>query len=105
MVTKKQAPSNKMKTVYKDIVDVLGIKFEGNPNSFEDVHAFIDAHIDEWREAKDNLPPSEKQLKGAQLVLDRLGIEFEGTTRREMKEFLDTYLQEAINTKKGETPW
>lgn len=99
--TKPNKPSKKMVTVYKDIEYTLGIKLEGNPNSFDDVHKFIDENIERWREAKDNQPPSEKQMKGVNLILDRLGIEFEGTTRKEASEFLDQYLKEAI-AKKGD---
>lgn len=100
---RKNKPSTKMVTVYKDIQLTLGIKFEGDPNSFDDVHKFIDENIEAWRTAKDNQPPSEKQLKGINLITEKLGIEFEGTTKKEVSEFLDEHLKEALSkTKRGD---
>jgi len=90
-----------MKKVLKYIETDLGIKFEGSKKDFDEVHSFIDEHIDKWREFKDSQPPSEGQLKGVKIIEDSLGITYNGLqTRKEISEFLSEHLEEAMEAKK-----
>lgn len=88
-----------MTKALKNIQSTLGIKFTGDKNSFDDVKAYLDEHMDTYRTTLQSLPPSDKQLNGVKLIEDRLGIRFEGThTRSSVSEFLNAYLDKAINT-------
>lgn len=98
-------PSPKMKKVLKYIETDLNIKFEGDRKSFDDVHKFIDDHIEEWKQFKDTQPPSEGQLKGLKLIEESLGIKYDGPQgRKEISEFLSENLEDAMKAKETKGP-
>lgn len=97
-------PSTKMLRALRSIQEVLGVKFEGSKDSFDDVKNFLDQYMESWKKALDESEPSEKQLNGIALIERKLGITFTGQkNRKEVSEFLNEHLKKALETK-SDTP-
>lgn len=95
-------PSSKMLKAMRLIQNDLNIKFEGDRDDFTQVKEFLDEHMETWRERIDNAAPSENQLKGVKLIEEKLGITYTGeNTRKEVSEFLDSYLSKAFSKTSG----
>lgn len=91
------SPSAKMMKILKSMQKDLNKPFHGSKDSFDDVSKYIGDNMEAWKESLGNRPPSEKQIKGCELITKALGHEFEGSTTKEASDFLDEYLKEAID--------